>query len=71
MQPVFPVDGSAVSCGLRLDVPRKQRRHLRASLGMDTRSLGDKGFWDVEIFVCVRCGQESKGSSSDANAVKR
>ena len=69
--PVFPVAGDAVTCGKRTDVPRINRRHLRVSLGMDTRNLGDKGFWDVEIFACVRCGQDCKGSSSDENAVSR
>jgi hypothetical protein len=69
--PVFPVAGDAVTCGNRTDVPKLNRRHLYASLGMDTRNLGDKGFWDVEVFACVRCGRDAKGSSSDPNAVNR
>jgi hypothetical protein len=69
--PVFPVAGESITCGKRADVPKLNRRHLRVSLGMDTRNLGELGFWDVEIFACVRCGQDSKGSSSDENAVSR
>ena len=68
---VLPVAGDAVTCGLRADLPKKQRRHERVSLGMDTRNLGDLGFWDVEIFACMVCGRDAKGSSKDANAVSR
>ena len=67
---VLPVAGDAVTCGLRADRPKKQRRHERVSLGMDTRSLGEAGFFDVEIFACMECGRDSKGSSSDPSAVK-
>lgn len=69
--PVFPVPGDRVKCGNRTDVPKKQRRHLKAPMGTDTRNLGELGFWDVEIFACVRCGMDIKGSSSDENAVSR
>ena len=71
MLPVFPVAGDAVTCGLRLDVPRINRRHLWAPMGMETRNLGDKGFYDVPTVACVRCGRDDKGSSSDASAVDR
>ena len=59
--PVFPVPGTTVKCGLRTDVPKINRRHLWASLGVDTRNFGDLGFKDCEIFACVRCGMDKKG----------
>lgn len=68
---VLPVDGNAVTCGLRTDRPKKQRRHPWVSLGMDTQNLGDKGFWDVELKACIDCGRFDKGSSSDPSAVDR
>jgi hypothetical protein len=68
---VLPVSGQAVTCGLRADLPKKQRRHEWVSLGMDTRNLGDRGFWDVEVFACMICGRDDKGSSRDANAISR
>lgn len=69
--PVFPLPGDVVSCGLRTDVPKINRRHLWAYMGMDTRNLGDKGFWDVEVYACTRCGRDAKGSSHSPGAVSR
>lgn len=59
--PLFPVPGDAVTCGLRTDVPKNCRRHLWASLGIDTRNFGDLGFKDCEISACVRCGMDKEG----------
>lgn len=60
---LLPVPGDRITCGLRMDWFRKQRRHTFVSLGMDVRNLGDKGFCDVEIFACVVCGRDQKGKS--------
>jgi hypothetical protein len=49
-----------VKCGLRDDLPKKQRRHQWASLGLDTRNAGSEGFKDYEILACVICGMDRK-----------
>lgn len=54
----FPVPGDRVKCGLREDLPRKQRRHAWVSLGQDTRNRGEHGFRDVEIWACAECGAD-------------
>lgn len=54
----FPVPGDRVKCGLRLDLPGKERRHDFVSLGLDTRNCGTAGFLDREILACVRCGTD-------------
>ena len=57
----FPLaDANPVRCGNRADLPKKQRRHTKAYLGMDTRNAGDKGFKDFHIFACVVCGMDEK-----------
>jgi hypothetical protein len=32
---------------------------------MDTRNFGTKGFCDVEVFFCLRCGRDFKGHSTE------
>lgn len=49
-----------VKCGLRDDLPKKQRRHTWARLGLDTRNAGSEGFKDYEILACSICGSDRK-----------
>lgn len=55
------VPGSAITCGNRTDLPRKQRRHLKIEMGMDTRNRGTEGFGDVLVHMCTLCGRDLKG----------
>lgn len=55
----FPVPGDRVSCGLRTDLPKRERRHESVSLGVDTRHYGALGeFIDMEVSACVKCGRD-------------
>jgi hypothetical protein len=49
-----------VSCGLRTDLPKKQRRHVPVYLGTDTRHTGDGGFEDLHIYACAQCGRDTQ-----------
>lgn len=55
---LLPVPGDRVKCGLRTDLPKKQRRHSWVSLGPDTRNRGEHGFKDCEILACRECGTD-------------
>lgn len=57
---LFPVPGDRIRCGLRIDLPKKQRVHDYVSMGIDTRNLGEVGFRDVDIFACAVCGADKK-----------
>jgi hypothetical protein len=50
--------GDAITCGNRLYLPRKQRRHLEQNLGPDTRNGFARGFVTGEVFACQRCGRD-------------
>lgn len=63
---VLPVPGDTVKCGLRTDLPKKQRRHTWVDLGTDVRNLGEKGFREVQIHACIICGADKKGKSDGA-----
>lgn len=55
---LFPVPGDRVKCGLRADLPKKERRHDWVPLGPDTRNRGSRGFLDCEILACRACGTD-------------
>jgi hypothetical protein len=55
---LFPVPGDRVKCGLRADLPKKERVHQFVSLGIDTRNCGPEGFLDREVLACARCGAD-------------
>lgn len=57
---ILPVEGTAVTCGNRTELPRKQRRHLWAELGTDIRNAGEKGIIAAEVRACVRCGKDDR-----------
>ena len=54
----FPVNGDMITCGLRLDLPRKQRVHDYVSLGLDFKNAGEKGIVQVIVFACTICGRD-------------
>jgi hypothetical protein len=56
----FPLTNPPVKCGLRRDLPKKQRTHAWADMGRDVRNFGSEGFKDAQIFVCLRCGTDKK-----------
>ena len=54
----FPLEQPVpVSCGLRADLPKKQRRHAWAYLGTDTRHTEDV-FEDLHVYACAECGRD-------------
>jgi hypothetical protein len=55
---MFPLDNPEISCGLRLDLPKKDRVHQLIPLGQDTRNMGSKGYMVREVFACRRCGKD-------------
>jgi hypothetical protein len=66
---MFPLAPGGISCGLRPDLPEKQRRHTLISLGRDMRNAGEKGYVEREIFACSRCGKDiSKPIGHDGTA---
>jgi hypothetical protein len=58
---LFPVDPSAVKCGLRTDLPKRERVHWYAELGQDVRHAGDGGLRMTRVRACVRCGADKQG----------
>jgi hypothetical protein len=53
----FPVRGWRLKCGLRTDLPKKQRVHTFAELGEEQRNSGtDQGYLPGFVYACVRCG---------------
>ena len=55
---LFPVNGDAVKCGNRKDVPKEQRHHLWVLLGTDVRHFGEGEFEDARVFACRECGAD-------------
>jgi len=60
----FPLDevplddaGNPVSCGLRADLPKRERRHPWIYLGIDTRHTEDV-FEDLHVYACAECGRD-------------
>jgi hypothetical protein len=58
----FPLEQPVpVTCGLRTDLPKRQRRHVAwASLGKDVRNADVEGFKEYLITACVTCGTDRK-----------
>lgn len=57
---ILPVPGDRVKCGLRTDLPKKQRRHEWLSLGIDLRRQGDGTIAEFEVFACLECGTDKQ-----------
>lgn len=54
----FPITDAPVTCGLRTDLPRKQRVHDYVSLGKDFKNQGELGIVEVIVFACSTCGKD-------------
>ena len=55
----FPVMGWRMTCGLRTDLPKKQRVHLFAELGPEQRNTGtEAGYIPGYVYACVNCGHD-------------
>lgn len=64
----FPLDQPVpVSCGLRADLPKKQRVHRRVYLGTDPRHTGDGGIEELHIFACAVCGADKQTRTPPGN----
>lgn len=57
---IFPLDNPSISCGLRKDLFKAQRRHHWIPLGRDIR-FGV----EVEVFACERCGKDEMRKIND------
>jgi hypothetical protein len=68
---LFPLQAPAVTCGLRADLPKKQRRHDWCDLGEDVRNFGSRGFCTTVISACTRCGKDQKGPAIDEDDSRR
>jgi hypothetical protein len=55
---MFPLDNPEISCGLRRDLPKKQRTHQYIPLGRDIRPVSGGVTGEVEVFACRRCGKD-------------
>jgi hypothetical protein len=55
---IFPLDNPSISCGLRTDLTKKERVHHYIPMGRDVRNGGEKGFIELEIYACERCGHD-------------
>lgn len=52
------IPGDVITCGLRTDLPRKQRVHDYVSLGLDFKNKGEAGIVQVIVFACTVCGRD-------------
>lgn len=56
----LPVPPEQVTCGSRLDLPRKQRRHAWVDAGRDFKNKGVLGIVEVDVSICLRCGKDRR-----------
>jgi hypothetical protein len=69
---IFPLDNPSISCGLRTDLTKKERVHHYIPMGRDVRNGGEKGFIELEIYACERCGHDkAKKIGQDDNTARR
>ena len=61
---LFPLQAPQVKCGLRTDLPKKERRHAWLELGLDVRHFGDGSFADAIVHACVQCGADKFGKAN-------
>jgi hypothetical protein len=55
---MFPLDNPQITCGLRLDLPKKERIHQLIPLGRDIRMTTAGTVSELEISACRRCGKD-------------
>jgi hypothetical protein len=71
----FPVQGWRMKCGLRTDLPKKERLHDYVKLGTEQRNTGTShGYMHGELYACYRCGMDRfrawKGPKLTAKQIK-
>jgi hypothetical protein len=55
----FPVQGWRMKCGLRTDLPKKERVHEYVKLGTEQRNSGTaSGYIHGTVYACYRCGAD-------------
>jgi len=55
----FPVQGWRMKCGLRTDLPKKERVHDYVTLGPEQRNSGTaRGYIHGTAYACARCGAD-------------
>lgn len=57
---LLPAPGEAVTCGLRLYLPKKQRRHIWRYMGVDWANKGTEGICQVLVWICLSCGKDKR-----------
>ena len=58
---LFPLEQPVpVSCGLRTDLPKRERHHRQVYLGTDMRHANDGGIEELHIFACGECGRDKQ-----------
>lgn len=53
----FPVQGWRMKCGLRTDLPKKERIHDYVKLGPEQQNSGTSaGYFHGTVYACFKCG---------------
>ena len=53
----FPVQGWRLKCGLRVDLPKKERVHDPVRLGTEQQNSGTaNGYIHGTVYACYKCG---------------
>lgn len=65
---LFPLEHPMITCGNRLDLPRRQRVHQWVALGTDVRNCAARGFMDVQVYACSLCGRDKFSRGEDEKA---
>lgn len=55
----FP-PGNTVTCGKRVDLPKKQRVHDYRDAGQDVRHRFDGAFRLCDVRICIVCGHDDE-----------
>lgn len=58
LDPDFTFPHDPIKCGLRMDLPKKQRRHDWRDAGQDIRHQFSGFLTLADVKICVRCGAD-------------
>jgi hypothetical protein len=53
-----PAPHDAVKCGNRLDLVKRERRHIWLDAGTDVRHRFTGEYKESQVFICARCGAD-------------
>lgn len=56
----LPVPGEEITCGRRMSLPKKWRRHMWLDMGRDFKNKGVLGIVEVDVRACARCGRDDR-----------